>query len=128
MLWATNKKHNLEFADLAPYYDQSRRLSTGGERSTLDERRLSSSGLIASNKRTNIVVRFIYFLNAAIVIGGLIYLNVAQNNGNYRCNTVTVLFDEEYWENAYVMLEDGAIEERLLMYSYFNGIYKGEAV
>lgn len=128
MLWATNKKHTLEFADLEPSFDQNPILAAGGSRSSLNERRLSSSGLIASNKRTNIIVRFIYFLNSAIVIAGLIYITVAQKSGAYRCKTVTVLFDEEYWKNAYVMLDDGSVEERLLMYSYFNGIYKGERV
>jgi hypothetical protein len=120
MLLATNQKHTLEMSETrqSPLFES---------RSAINERRLSSSGLIASNNLTNLIIRFVYFLNAAIILIGLAYITTNQANGRYRCSKITVLFDEEiYWENAIVRHRDGSIGERLLMYPYFNGIYRGE--
>ena len=120
LLLATVKKHTLELS--------GRRQSLLLEnRSVTNESRSSYAGLIVSNNRTNFFVRFVYFLNVAIVLAGLSYITVSQENGKYRCNTITVTFDEEIWEHARVLLPDGNIEERLLIYSYFNGKYRGES-
>mmetsp|Transcript_37653 Transcript_37653/g.69184 ORF Transcript_37653/g.69184 Transcript_37653/m.69184 type:complete len:1210 (+) Transcript_37653:238-3867(+) len=117
LLLATVKKHTLELS--------GRRQSLLMEnRHSMNENRSSYAGLIVSNNRTNFFVRFVYFLNVAIVLAGLSYITVSQENGKYRCNTITVTFDEEIWEHARVLLPDGNIEERLLIYSYFNGKYR----
>lgn len=149
MLIATNKEHTVELVDVS----QHPQSTLPGSRRTTQERSLSASGLIASNHRTNLVssplfrqcvlialaraqlantvlyfdqiVRFVYFLNAAVVLIGLGIITVAQKQGRFRCNTVTVLFSEEIWQDAHVLLDDGSIEDRLLIYSYFNGNYKG---
>ena len=121
MLIATNEEHTLKLSGMrrsVVVRNESARSNT--------ERRLSFSGLIASNNRVNQIVRFMYFLNAAIILAGLAYITSTQQNGNYRCGTISVLFDEEIWENAIVILPDGGTEERVLIYSSFNGIYKGE--
>ena len=121
MLLATNQKHTLEMSETrqSPLFESRSAIN--------EERRLSSSGLIASNNLTNLIIRLIYFLNAAIILFGLAYITTNQANGRYRCSKITVLFDDEiYWENAIVRHHDGSIEERLLMYPYFNGIYRGE--
>ena len=94
-----------------------------GSVTSVNERRLSFSGLIASNNRVNHFVRFIYFLNAAIILVGLGYITEAQKSGKYRARLINVIFDEVIWENAYVQLGDRT-EQRLLVYSYFNGVYK----
>ena len=125
MLFATNQKYNLEQSEMRC---RSIVLGNRGSRGTFDfdERRLSSSGLIASNNRVNVFVRFIYFLNAAIVLIGLGYITQMQQNGGYRTKSIRVLFGEEIWENANVQLKNGSVEQRLLIYPYFNGIYNGK--
>lgn len=133
MLIATNQKYNLHHSGMGGIRGSAlfgSRNNTNNAPLTpsmterMTDRRLSFSGLIASNNRVNHFVRLIYFLNAAIILGALGYIAQIQKNGDYRCNTINVLFDEVIWENAHVQLPDGSIEERLLMYSYFNGIYK----
>lgn len=125
MLFATNQKYNLEQSEMRRH---SIVLGNRGSRGTFDsvERRLSTSGLIASNNRVNHFVRLIYFLNAAIVLIGLGYITQMQQNGGYRTKSIRVLFGEEIWENANVQLENGSVEQRLLIYPYFNGIYNGK--
>ena len=121
MLIATNERHDLEISG-------TRQSVISGGSGSVSDRRLSSSGLIVSNNRVNHLVRFVYFLNAAIVLAGLGYITVTQKDGYYRCNRISVLFDEEIWEDAYVRLRDGSIKERLLIYSSFNGIFEGEVL
>ena len=117
LLLATNQKYNLEM-------DERRSSVIIGGRASLDrERRLSSSGLITSNNRVNIMVKLVYFLNVGIILAGLGYITQEQNDGNFRARRIQVLFDEVIWENADVLLND-EIEQRLLIYSYFNGLYK----
>jgi hypothetical protein len=67
-----------------------------------------------------------YFLNGIVLLAGLTYISVKQGHGGYRCKTITVSFNEEVWEGATVINKDGSIEERLLIYPYFNGVYKEE--
>ena len=118
---ATNQKCNLQIAGMR------RSVVLGGSTaSVVNERRLSFSGMIASNNRVNHIVRSIYFLNALIILVGLGYITQNQQMGRYRPSAIEVLFDEVIWEDANVLLDDGSIEQRLLIYSYFNGIYRGE--
>lgn len=43
---------------------------------------------------------------------------------HYQCKTIKVDFGDEVWENAVVELaEPGQYEERILVFSTFNGIY-----
>ena len=119
MLIATNERHDLEISG-------TRQSVISGGSGSVSDHRLSSSGLIVSNNRVNHLVRFVYFLNAAIVLAGLGYITATQKHGHYRCNSISALFDEEIWEHAYVRLPDDSIEARLLIYSYFNGIYQGK--
>ena len=127
MLIATNERHDLEISGAR---EMTRSVMFGNTASVtergLADRRLSFSGLIVSNNRVNHIVRVIYFLNAAIVLGGLGYITVTQKDGHYRSNSISVLFDEEIWEQAHVRLPGDSIEQRLLIYPHFNGIYKGE--
>ena len=118
---ATNKKCNLQIAGMR------RSVVLGGSTaSVVNERRLSFSGMIASNNRVNHIVRSIYFLNALIILVGLGYITQNQRMGRYCPSAIKILFDEVIWEDANVLLDDGSIEQRLLIYSYFNGIYRGE--
>ena len=98
----------------------------GSVTSAVIDRQLSFSGLIVSNTRANQLVKTVYYLNAIVVLVGLGYTTQAQKDGKYRCNTIDVMFDEVIWES--VQARDGRNEDRLLMYSYFNGLYKGEVL
>lgn len=122
MLAATNEKYILLIEQ-----DASRNSPFSGSVNTRteSERRLSSSGLIVSNNRVNRFVRLVYFLNAAIVLIGLGIITRGQKAGDYRSRRISVIFDEEIWESAPVRLEDGSTEDRLLVYSSFNGVYQG---
>lgn len=126
MLLATNQTYNLEIAGIRLRRSIIMR-EDASSRQTAD-RRLSFSGMIASNNRVNHIVRFVYFLNAAIILAGLGYITAIQKNGLYRCNSISVVFDEEIWEKALVKLPDGNSETRLLIYSNFNGVYNGKPV
>ena len=60
--------------------------------------------------------------------GAITYYSSNQRIGDYRCSSITVMFGDgieggptapdEYWGGAYV---NG--EEKLLIYSHFNGVY-----
>ena len=118
MLIATNKAYNLQIS-------WSHRPALNRSGSSASERRLAFLGMIAHNNRVNRVVRLMYFLNSAIVLAGLGYITAKQNKGQYRCKTISIVFDEEIWEDAFVRLADGRYDEKLLIYTHFNGIYKG---
>jgi hypothetical protein len=60
------------------------------------------------------------------MVAGLSVLMVKQNNGEYRCKSFSVYFGDDSWEDAWVELDNGDMEERLLVYSHFNGIYVGK--
>ena len=68
MLMATNRRYHLQMADRRRSVFQS---ATSG---SVNERRLSYTGLIASNNRVNYLIRFIYFFNVAVVLIGLGYI------------------------------------------------------
>eukprot|EP00804_Cyclotella_cryptica_P006522 CCRYP_012789-RB/>CCRYP_012789-RB protein AED:0.24 eAED:0.24 QI:253/1/1/1/0.71/0.8/15/71/708 len=71
----------------------------------------------------NRFIRLIYFLNGGLMIAGLSILMVRQNDGSYRCRSFSVSFGDDSWEDAWVELDNGNMEKRLLVYSHFNGIY-----
>jgi hypothetical protein len=126
LLVAANQHYSLEMGEMRRYTMErtDRRDVMARSTASMVERRLSFSGLIASNNHVNRVVRFIYFLNAAFVLGGLGYITQKQKQGHYRCNSINVVFDEEVWERAIIALPNGDTDERLLIYSTFNGIYR----
>ena len=98
---ATNQKCNLQKAGMR------RSVVLGGSTaSVVNERRLSFSGMIASNNRVNHIVRSIYFLNALIILVGLGYITQNQRMGRYRPSAIEVLFDEVILEDANVLLDE----------------------
>ena len=52
-------------------------------------------------------------------MGGLTAIATLQRNGHFQCESVTITFGEDIWENAWVQNEN-----MVLVYSYFNGVYK----
>ncbi|KAL7552484.1 hypothetical protein ACHAWF_015731 [Thalassiosira exigua] len=72
-------------------------------------------------------ITMVYFFNAAVMLLGLSILTAEQHLGAFRCKSISVEFDDNVWEEAYVKREDGlGYEKRLLVFSHFNGIYEEE--
>ena len=120
MLIATNKKSTIEIESTEQGTDLIESASP------MNEHRLSSSGLIVSKRGISRIARLVYFLNATIVLLGILYITVKQHVASFRCTSITVVFDEVISEDANVLLDDGSIDQRLLVYSFFNGVYIGE--
>jgi len=78
---------------------------------------------IASLSWSHILARVVYYFNAIALLLGLVIVNVKQSEGAYRCNTMTVTFEEITLEEAFVY-NAPSDEPWLLIYSHFNGIYK----
>lgn len=68
-------------------------------------------------------IKLVYFLNLCVGYAGLTYLVTRQANGHYRCSKFMVRFGDELWEGAHTNF-NGKAEDRLLIYSHFNGIYE----
>ena len=88
---------------------------------------------ISSRSRSHRISLLVYYLNAVVLVSGLIGISFIQHHGGYRCHTLTVQFEEKVWENAHVRRPetDSNIDDFLrgidfdedwhLVYSYFNG-------
>lgn len=131
MLFATNQKRTLQMAEMRESFI-ARGAGGNRDRGTLDsqvqaDRRLSYSGLIAGKSRTNLIVKAVYFLNAIFMLGGLGYMSKTQHDGKFRARSIRIIFDEEIWEKANVFIS-GDIFQRLLIYSYFNGVYEEDGL
>lgn len=84
---------------------------------------------ISSNSKAHHFARFIYYMNAVVLIAGLVVISVKQHHGGYRCKTLMVTFDEKVWDGAHVtVLDDDDDEPWHLVYSYFNGIYEEDGL
>jgi len=80
--------------------------------------------------RMRVFLKGLYFVNLAVFLAVMIIVSVRQTNGKYQCESITIRFGDEVWEKAYVqwpesssMFTPGSIEERVLVYSFFNGVY-----
>ena len=88
---------------------------------------------ISSRSRSHRISLLVYYLNAVVLVSGLIGISFIQHHGGYRCHTLTVQFEEKVWENAHVRIPESGSdvddflrgldtdEDLHLVYSYFNG-------
>ena len=90
---------------------------------------------ISSRSRSHRISLLVYYLNAVVLVSGLIGISFIQHHGGYRCHTLTVQFEEKVWENAHVRRPETESESNVddflrgldikedwhLVYSYFNG-------
>lgn len=53
----------------------------------------------------------------------MIIISGRQSSGYYQCNSITVRFGDEVWDEARVKRPDGTEQDLVLVYSYFNGVY-----
>jgi hypothetical protein len=72
------------------------------------------------------ILKAAYFFNLAGLILGTIIVGSRQAQLHYSCKSVTITFGDQVWENAYVTNRTNSshVEERTLIYSYFNGVYE----
>ncbi len=71
----------------------------------------------------NLFLKSLYFLNMCALLGGMVYVSMSQQSGYYHCEEIFVIFGDEIWEDALVIGSSG-MEEKVLLYSYFNGLYR----
>jgi len=73
------------------------------------------------------ILKAAYFVNFALLMMGTRLLGSRQQEFVYHCQSVTITFGDEVWENAYVTNHTNPSQDtkqRTLIYSYFNGVYK----
>ena len=72
-------------------------------------------------KRMRIFLKAVYFVNLAAFLSCMAVVSVRQDSGYYTCDEVTVDLGNHIWEDAVVITSN---ETKVLVYSYFNGVYK----
>ena len=72
------------------------------------------------------ILKATYFINCAALLIGTIIVGERQQVQYYHCNSVSVTFGDQVWEEAYVSNRTNTsdVERRTLIYSYFNGAYE----
>mmetsp|Transcript_33482 Transcript_33482/g.61658 ORF Transcript_33482/g.61658 Transcript_33482/m.61658 type:complete len:435 (-) Transcript_33482:113-1417(-) len=75
-------------------------------------------------KKMTLFVKFVYIFNLLLSYAGLTAIGIMQRAGTFQCKSVTVTFGQDIWENAWVETSPGRTENMVLVYSYFNGVYK----
>jgi hypothetical protein len=105
----------------------------------------SSHGARRIRKWSKRFIRGMYFLTAIVLLSCLTYITIEQTRGAYGCRSLLVNLGDGLWENAWVQLdkqcsvdadcnnsnqrcyrekkEAFCYENRLLIYSHFNGYY-----
>eukprot|EP00580_Thalassiosira_gravida_P005882 CAMPEP_0201654886 /NCGR_PEP_ID=MMETSP0493-20130528/45732_1 /ASSEMBLY_ACC=CAM_ASM_000838 /TAXON_ID=420259 /ORGANISM="Thalassiosira gravida, Strain GMp14c1" /LENGTH=425 /DNA_ID=CAMNT_0048131459 /DNA_START=779 /DNA_END=2056 /DNA_ORIENTATION=- len=78
----------------------------------------------AFRKKMTIFVKVVFGFNFLLFLGGMTSVSYLQEVGRFQCGDVTVTFGEDIWENAWVVGVDGELTNLVLVYSYFNGVYK----
>mmetsp|Transcript_11949 Transcript_11949/g.25217 ORF Transcript_11949/g.25217 Transcript_11949/m.25217 type:complete len:574 (+) Transcript_11949:205-1926(+) len=75
-------------------------------------------------KMTSLFLKGLYFLNLAGMLAGLIMVTTNQVTGRYHCDSITVAFGDDIWDDAMVVTDSGEVKSQVLLFSYFNGVYR----
>ena len=51
-------------------------------------------------------------------------ISVKQARGDFHCDSIFVTFGDDIWEEALVTSSSGTIVTKVLLYSYFTGVYR----
>lgn len=62
-------------------------------------------------------------MNLLALLAMQIQVTIKQSNGDYQCKSITVIIKDEVWEESIVKVPGKDIEEMVLIYPYFNGVY-----
>ena len=75
-------------------------------------------------RRLSFITKSVYFFNLVVFVVGVSIISYKQTSGYYQCESVSVSFGDDIWDEAFVKNETNGFEEMVLVYSYFNGVYK----
>ena len=78
------------------------------------------------SRKISLFLKAVYFLNLCAMVAGMCFVTIKQAEGAYQCPNLTARFPDNVWENGIVIWPDGRIEEMILNYPYFNGVYRQE--
>jgi len=97
------------------------------------------------SKKLSIFLKAVYFLNLGLLLGGMVVVSWLQIIGTRYCDSITVDFGNDVWEEALVNMPSDQFEKWVglypyfndtvtpdqyekwtLVYSYFNGVYERE--
>ncbi|KAL7533728.1 hypothetical protein ACHAXR_006358 [Thalassiosira sp. AJA248-18] len=80
--------------------------------------------------RIRFFLKAVYFLNLAGFLSAMIVVSAKQISGEYQCDSITIRFGDEVWQDAIVQWPShsnqyppGLTKEMVLAYSYFDGVY-----
>ena len=76
------------------------------------------------NNKITIALKAVYIINLLAALFGLTYITVRQAWGYYQCGSITITFGDDIWEDAVFKTPSGELKEMILLYSFFNGVYK----
>lgn len=79
-------------------------------------------------KKITIFSKFLYVFNLILFLAGMITITTLQKSGYLLCNSIMVEFGDDVWQRAWVQQSSGQYETSVLIYSYFNGVYKQDGV
>lgn len=79
-------------------------------------------------KKITIFSKFVYVFNLILFLAGMITITTLQKSGFFLCNSVTLEFGDDIWQRAWVEKSPGQYDTSVLVYSYFNGVYKHDGV
>jgi hypothetical protein len=77
-------------------------------------------------RKLSILLKGMYFINLFGLLAGMVYVTVRQQAGFYTCPEITAILPDKLWEKSIVRWPDSGIEEMVLNYPYFNGVYRQE--
>jgi len=81
---------------------------------------------LGKSRTISLFLKAVYFLNLCAMVAGMCFVTIKQADGVYQCQEITARFPDNIWEGGIVMWPDGRVEEMILNYPYFNGVYRQE--
>jgi len=126
--YITNQTHSYEAPGNELHRGSAVQSSTESTNQPLTASTIASFNLESFSIWCKRIIRFIFYMNMLVMLAGLAYVSVTQDTGEYRCKSISVAFGDDVWEGAWVIKEGEEPEDRLLIYSHFNGIYVEETL
>jgi len=81
---------------------------------------------LGQSRTISLFLKAVYFLNLCAMVAGMCFVTIKQADGVYQCQEISARLPDNVWERGLVMWPDGRIEEMILNYPYFNGVYRQE--
>ncbi|KAL7537721.1 hypothetical protein ACHAWF_005887 [Thalassiosira exigua] len=71
-------------------------------------------------RRINIFLKTVYFANLGLLLLGMISISINQMRGSYQCDSITVNFGGDVWEDAIVSMPKEQYDKWVTLYPYFR--------